>query len=177
MVIKDINFLPENLIENNKRAQKNLGKFVIFTAIVLILAGLLVIPQIIYMYYDAQANSLDLQLKSLSEVQKKVNTLNDLKSQASRKTNAIEEITSSQTKVTEIANKIISGIPATVSLKNYSISGTDIGLSFMVDTPLETIDLIKSLEGLDMFEKVTIPSVSIIDKSDTITMSLKLKHK
>lgn len=175
MVIKDINFLPENMQENELKAAK---AFLVggVSALVLILLLLLAVgPKIVYKYYDVKRTQQREDLRKLSDIQKKVTQLEEINSNSNKKSQALVTINDAQIKVIDTISKISLGIPASVELKSYNITKDNVSLSFGVDTPLETIELLKGLENLNMFEKVDINSLSIADKAENLNFTLIFK--
>lgn len=174
-IIKDINYLPDYILEKNLRTKKRLIlTFWVFVCISVI-CGFLLAPMAIYGFYEIQIKNVNSQLTALASVEKKANELAEISDISNKKDSLLDRINGNQVRITELTAKIRNAIPYNVYMKSYMISEKNVTMSFAISSPLDTIELIRSLENLNIFEKVTISTFPIVDKSDVITFNLKLK--
>lgn len=173
--IKDVNFLPDYIQVKHLRTKKKVILFLCTFFALIITSGFLLIPKLVYGYYEREMYVVDSKLAQLSEVQRKVDILNELNNKKAKKASILNEVNNKQVRVTELIDTIKNAIPYNTSLKSYAVNDKNIIVSFEIHSPLEIIALITSLEELDIFEKVEANTFPIVDKTTNIGFNLKLK--
>lgn len=173
--IKDINFLPDYILQKQLNTKKNAAIITWVLAGVFVVAVLYFLPIQVNKYYMAENYNYKIKLSKLSDVQQKVNELEGIIANKDYKKTVIAKINSKQVRIVENIDKINNIIPIDVKLKSYSISGKEISSNFTVNTPLEVIDLLDNLEKLNLYKKITLMSSPIVDENAIINVKLELK--
>lgn len=173
--IKDINFLPGYVLQRQLKAKRKVTITVWIFICAVIAVGLYILPIQVYNYYQAESDNYKIQLSKLSEVQQKVNELKVLRENKNKKKALIEKINSKQVKVVENIDKINNNLPQDVSMRSCIFSEKEFNSYFVVDSPLQVVDLLDRLEKLNIFKKITIISSPIVDENAIINVRLELK--
>lgn len=178
---KDINFLPDYVVAKEIRMKRQLYIISLIILFTIVFSGFFLIPEGIIYFYEKQEEKLNTELMQLSKTSQNVQELNKIEKALNEKKKILRIIDQKQNvngkslNITKIVSIIEDALPFGIILNNYSISEKKVVVSVSIDTPLDTIDVIKSLEDIGIFEKVTINSFPIVDKTQAINISLELK--
>lgn len=173
---KDINFVPDYVFEKQLKAKKQAVTMFWAAICVVFVLGLFSAPKIAYKYYDMYVKKLDAQLLQLSDVREKVNLLSRVTADKEMKKNVLSNIDKDQIMITKLVSRIENVLPNNIEMKSYSLTQDMFNVSFKVYTPLEIIELMNRLESLNLFEKVDISSLPIVDTDYIVSFSLKFKE-
>lgn len=174
-IVKDLNFVPEYLLENEHSTRKQAIVLLSTVMGILVICSFVLIPKMILFYYQNAERNLDQEISKFNHVQEKIKEQSSISQNVSSKENIIKDIDATQIKVTEIIQKIKDGIPDNVYMRSYSISEKRINASFEINSPVDLVNLITSLEDMDLFSKVTVGTFPIVDKNEKIGINLELK--
>lgn len=173
--IKDINFLPDYVLQRQVKAKRN-ATILAWVFVFAFMAGAFYLTPIqIRKYYVAQKNNELIKLSRLSDVQKKVNALEEFKRNMDKKKNVIGDINKKQVRVIANIDEINKKMPSGVILKNIKFTAKEFNTHYIVNTPLEVVDLLENLEKSDLYKKITIVSVPIVNKNTIVNIKLELK--
>lgn len=173
--IKDINFLPDYVLQRQHNARRSVAIISGIIVFAFVAFGLYLLPIQVHKYFTVERDDYKVKLSKLSDVQQMVNDFEEMRSTKDKKKTIMAKIKSKQVMIVENIDQINSIIPAGVKLKSCNISGKEFNINFIINTPLDVIDLLEGLENLKLYKKVMISSSPIIDGTNTVNIKLELK--
>ena len=95
-IIKDVNLLPEYVYIKHERAKKRAIIFFGVVMFILVMVGLYLAPKFIYKNYEEEKQIIKLEIEALSDVQAKIDKLEEIESRKSRKKGALAKVKNEQ---------------------------------------------------------------------------------
>lgn len=176
IIKKEINIIPEFMeIEMAKR--KKMFIIVITTFLALMFCfSLYYYPQYKLKTMNEENKKLQAQIDDMKDVKDIKDKLNDLETQTKKKRDILTEANKSEVDINYLIAKLTANVPKNVLLAYFSVNGRDkVSVSYIVNNPVEATELLNTLRDLDIFEKVEMPNIPIMDRRTDVNFKLKMK--
>ncbi len=175
-ISKEINFIPD-FMEKEKEQKKRMVKVAILTTIFTLMCfAVYFIPDLQTEFMEAELTSLESREKLMADVKQIKDDLEDTEKKLNQKKSIIEEVSKGEVDIVFVLDKLTSAAPQNVKLSYFSTSDSgEISASYIINNPVEGTKLVANLRKFDIFERVDMPSMPMVDRKTDISFRLKLK--
>lgn len=175
-IVKEINFIPVFVIEERKRIARMIRVAIITAVITLAGFAIYFLPDIQISILKDTLRNYDTELNYLDDIKKIERKLKEVETKLTNKKKILEEINKEEVDIIFLIDKLSSARPPNVILTYLSIDkNKEVNVSYIVNNPVEATQLVNNLINLNIFEKVELPSIPLMDKKTDISFKLKLK--
>ena len=174
--VKEINFIPDFVIKENQNKARLIMVAVGTVVFTLMAFAVYFIPEVRLSILSIQNENMNTEMKFLEDVKEIKNKLENLEARVDKKKKALEDISRNEVDVVLLMEKLTAAAPQNVSLTFFSVSGPEnINVQYIINNPVEASNLVDNLRKLDIFERVEMPSIPIVDRRTDVKFNLKLK--
>lgn len=172
-----INFIPEFVHKENIRKQRMILITLITVIITLLCFAIYFIPQYKLFTLTNKLNNYDIELKYAKDELKLLNELELTQKSYNKKKDLVNELSKDEFDISILMTELNQAAPKEVIFSFFSVSGSEVAVKYTVNTPVEISQLVENLKKLDIFDKVSMPNVPIVDIKTDVVFNLKLNSK
>lgn len=172
---KGINFIPEFIVKENEKKKRKVMIATITAIITLFGICIYFIPEYELFILNTKSVKINTEINNMQDIKNIKQQLDETKEKLDAKKKILEEIRSKESDVELITKKLLAITPSNVVLDYYNITdGKTISVNYIINTPEDMVELTNRLKGLELFEKVEIPVMPIVDRKANVNFRLKL---
>lgn len=173
---KGINFIPD-FMQKEKTQRRRMFIVALSTAVFTLLSfAVYFIPEVKAFTLSVQLQNIETEMRFLEDVKGIKNKLEDTQTKLDKKAKILQDIKKEEVNVIFLTDKLISAAPKNVLLAYFSVDGKDkVNINYIINNPVEATELVNNLKSLNIFEKVDMPNIPIVDRKTDVVFRLKLK--
>lgn len=173
---KRINFVPEFMIKEREQRRRMVITGITTLIITLLGFSIYFIPWFKNFSLEQACKNYNLEIEYADEENKLLNELKDKQDKLNKKRDLLSKLDKQEINIPLLLDKLAGIAPKEVIFSYLSVKeNKQVDVRYSVNNPLEISNLAKNLEKLNIFEKVEIPNVPIVDRKTDVVFKLKLK--
>lgn len=175
---KGINLIPDFMLKERHSAKRLFIVGLLTVVITLASYAVYIIPEMKIFTLGIQIENVNNELKAFKDLQVLDDKFKETKNKLDQKKEILKSITENEIDIMPLINKVLSAAPQNVFLSYLNVGeNKEISVSYIINNPVEANLLANNLRKLNMFEKVDMPSIPIVDRKMDISFKLKLKDE
>lgn len=157
------------------KRKKRQQLLILFVGVIVILAGT-TWPWLWMYKLQNDLEEVNQKIANLSSTENQVRQLDALKLKNTQQIEVINQIKGSNIDPEPILNKMAKLFPAGTTINSFSLTADkNLTMSVSIPTPIDLAKLWISLRDSGLFQTVDVKTFSLVDKVQTLSLSLKLK--
>ena len=145
-------------------------------AIALICFAVYFIPELQVFSLSERVKNMNVELSFYSDVKDINNRLKETEAKLVKRKGILEEVSKGEVDIAMMLEKLTTAAPKNVVLSYFSTTGGgNINASYIINNPIEANQLEDNLKKLNIFEKVEMPAIPIVDRRTEANLKLTLK--
>lgn len=174
---QEINLIPQDFL---LRRQKKKEKYYIFIAMVLITSSFVLLylyPEIMIRRYENRVSQVMTALVETEAEEKKYASLLAYKEELEEKIRITEEIEKNTISPIELLDRLATLLPRGVLVDSFSFNREKLNISFVVQNPVQVLELMTVLEELEIFHVEQPAVIPLMEREETVHFTLFFEER